>query len=77
MKKTGTKLKVNVIADEMSIRRRVQWNQSKEKFDGFVDVGKPSDSQSNLSMAKEALVYMACGADDDFKIPTAYFYEWS
>lgn len=70
---TGEKLLCNLMVDETAIRRHAQWNPSTMKFDGFVDVGDSSSDQCSLLLAKDALVFMVCGANDDFKIPISYF----
>lgn len=67
------KLLCNLMMDEMSIRRHAQWNAAKMKFDGFVDVGGKVTDQNCLPLAKDALVYLITGVEDDFKIPIAYF----
>lgn len=73
MEKTGSKLLVNVMADDMAIRRHAQWNPATMKFDGFIDLGRIPEHQDTLPLAKEALVYLVSGVDNDFKIPVAYF----
>lgn len=73
MKQNGEQLYVNLISDEMAIRRHVQWNPSKMKFDGFVDMGEKLTDQGTIHIAKEALVFLVSGVTEDFKIPIAYF----
>lgn len=72
-KKDGKQLYVNLIFDEMFIRQHAQWNPNRMKFDGFIDMGRPSTKDESRSLAKEALVFLVSGADGDFKIPVAYF----
>lgn len=72
-KEEGRSLLVNLVFDEMSIRRHAQWNVSTKKFDGYVDVGRPAENESTLPLAKDALVYLVSGVCDNFKIPVAYF----
>lgn len=69
-KATGSKLRCILMCDEMSIHRHAQWNASKMQFDGFVDGDR---SNIDHSLAKDALVYLVSGVDEDFKIPVAYF----
>lgn len=71
---TGSKLRCNLMCDEMSIRRHAQWNKSTMQFDGFADTGRSAHGQDSLPLAKDALVYLITGVDDDFKIPVAYFF---
>lgn len=63
----------SLIFDEMSIRRHAQWNAAAKKFDGMVDIGRKIETGDNVSLAKDALVYLISGVDEDFKIPIAYF----
>uniref|UniRef100_A0ABD2WYE5 THAP-type domain-containing protein n=1 Tax=Trichogramma kaykai TaxID=54128 RepID=A0ABD2WYE5_9HYME len=69
----GKKLYFNLCLDEMSIRRHVSWNKSKEKFEGFVDFGRPTDCQDNEEQASNALVFMLVCINGYFKIPVAYY----
>lgn len=62
------------IKDEMHIRTQSQYNAYKMKFDGFVDMGEKLTSQGILPLAKEALVFLVSGIEEDFKIPIAYFF---
>lgn len=71
--KNGKKLYVNLIFDEMAIRQHSQWNPNKNKFDGFIDMGKQATEDQSLSLAKDALVFLVSGASEDFKIPVSYF----
>lgn len=72
-KANGKKLLIYMAADEVSIKKKVEYNQHQQKFEGFVtcmDNENNEDSQG-LPVAKNALVFMAIG--DDFKIAVAYF----
>lgn len=71
--KNGERLYVEIISDEMSIRQHSQWNPNKQKFDGFIDMGKPATKDQPLSLAKDALVFLVSGVNEDFKIPVSYF----
>lgn len=70
---TGKKMMCNLLTDEVAIRQHVQWNQAAMKFDGFIDCGRDAADNESLPLAKDALVYMVTGVDEDFKIPIAYF----
>lgn len=72
-KMNGTQLYVNVIFDEMAIRQHSQWNPYKNKFDGFIDMGKSATDKQSISLAKDALVFLVSGVNEDFKIPVSYF----
>lgn len=71
--KNEKKLLVNVMLDDMAVRRHSQYNPSTMKFDGFIDLGRKIEDQNNLPLAKEALVFLVSGVNEDFKIPVAYF----
>lgn len=68
-----SKLRCALMNDEMAIRLHAQWNATKMQFDGFVDTGRSVSGQDSLPLAKDALVYLVSGFDEDFKIPIAYF----
>lgn len=72
-KAAGKQLYVNLMFDEMSIRRHLQWNPHKMRYDGFIDIGRRVDGQDNVPLAKDALVFLISGATEDFKIPVSYF----
>lgn len=72
-KKNGKDALVNVIIDEMKIRQHSQWNPNTQKFDGFIDMGKPATAEKSLGLATDALVFLVSGVHDDFKIPVGYF----
>lgn len=71
--KFNRNLLCSLVADEMAIRTHAQWNANKMKFDGFVDMGDKLTNQGILHLAKEALVFLVCGVEENFKIPIAYF----
>lgn len=60
-------------ADEVSIKKKVEYNQHQQKFEGFVTCmdNENNENSQGLPVAKNALVFMAIG--DDFKIAVAYF----
>lgn len=68
------KLIIACAKDEIHIRTQSQFNAYRMKFDGFVDMGKNLTSQGILPLAKEALVFLVCGIEEEFKIPVAYFF---
>ena len=77
LERTGSKLLCALMDDEMAIRSHAQWNAASKKFDGFVDLGRNDRTlhpdEDNLPLAKNALVFMISGVEDDFKIPVPYF----
>lgn len=77
MKEKGTKLPVCFMYDEMSIHKQSQFNPSTLKFDGFVDVGRPTNEQT-LPLARDALVFMVSGIEETFQnSDSIFFYEWT
>lgn len=64
------KLMCNLVMDEISIRKRIEWTGS--KFTGYVDIATGLDSDC-LPEAKEALVFMLVAVNAHWKIPIGYF----
>ncbi|CAH0558772.1 unnamed protein product [Brassicogethes aeneus] len=60
----------NLVMDEMSIRKQVEWTGN--KFVGYVDVGTRLESDS-LPKAREALVFMLVCLNGSWKLPIGYF----
>lgn len=71
----GKQLLIALMADEMHIKKKIEWDDSQRKFSGFVtcrdDVSGEKQKDQGLPVASNALVFMAVG--DDFKVPVAYF----
>lgn len=69
----GRKLLVALMCDEMSIRKKVDYNRSKHNFIGYATCENRSTEEDNQGApeAKNALVFMIVG--EDFKIPVSYF----
>lgn len=63
-----------LVRDEMAIRKQSQWNPYKSKFEGFVDMGEKVTAEGVLPLAKEALVFLVSGVEEDFKLPLTYFF---
>lgn len=61
----------NMIMDEMSIRRRIQWNGS--RFTGYVNLGSHIEFDE-LPEVREALVFMLVCLNEGWKIPVGYFF---
>lgn len=71
-------LLVGLIMDEVSIRQHSQYDLNKKKFIGHNDAGnlnsKTDDGKDLCTpIAKDALVLMVSGINNEFKIPIAYF----
>lgn len=58
-------LNLCLVHDKMSIKKYVSWNREKQLFEGFSTVASENedDNDQTLSVAKDALVYMAVGPD--------------
>ena len=71
--KSESPIFVNLMMDEMSIKKLIQWTG--KKFMGYVDIGAGTEDDS-VPPAKEALVFMCVAANGHFKfkLPLAYFF---
>lgn len=70
----GKRLLVNLMMDEVAIRRQMEWNDVKKQFDGSVQLaGFLPEGADELPVAKEALVFMVTSATQSWKIPIGYF----
>lgn len=68
------KIIANLVMDEVSIRKHIEYNKSHKKFYGYVDFGnKHIDDNTVQREAKEALTFMVTAVNDHWKIPVAYF----
>jgi hypothetical protein len=71
-KNKGKNTICNIVVDEMAIRQQLLFNNN--RFDGSVEFGADhSEDVDNVPLAKEALVFMAAGINDSWKIPVGYF----
>lgn len=59
--------------DEMNIKRHVNWNESKNKFVGFISNGR-NDVNGELPVASQALVFLLTGINAEISIPVAHFF---
>lgn len=59
-----------LVIDEMSIRRRIEWDG--QKLHGYVDMGTGLEGD-HLAEAKEALVFLVTAVNSNFKVPIAFF----
>ena len=64
------KIVCNLVIDEMSIRKQVEWTG--KKMTGYVDVGTKLDSDT-LPEAKEVLVFMLVGLNYALRYPLDIF----
>ena len=74
-KSKGKRLLLNLIMDEMAIRRKIEWVEHKKRFVGQVQMGKSNEEEGdNLPVAKESLVFLVTCANENWKLPIAYFF---
>lgn len=75
-KEKGKQLSVCLMLDAMFIRQQSQWDSATKKYLGHnmtrEECNAHGDTES-LRLAKDALVFMVCGLENDFKIPIGYF----
>lgn len=65
---------VSIALDEMSIRKHIQWSESRKKFMGFITHGIRDEHKNDLPVARNALVFMISGVNVDFHLPIAYYF---
>lgn len=65
------KIVFNLTLDEMSIRKKIDWDG--QKSHGFVDIGA-CIANDNLPLASEVLVFMLVAINQNFKLPIAYYF---
>lgn len=73
-RENGKNLIGGLIFDEMFIRRHSQWDKAKKEYLGHISAGKPVEYDEFSPLAKEALLMMISGINEEFKIPIAYFF---
>ena len=57
----------------MAIRKQAIWDESKEKYTGFVDYGNGIQLEPTENLATDALTFELVGLRSDWKIPIGYF----
>lgn len=62
----------NLIFDSMSIRKKILYDSSEDKFLGYCDFGG-IQAEAHETPATEALVFMLVGLKGKWKCPIAYF----
>lgn len=76
-KKTGKKVYVALMLDEMSIRQQQYWNDSKKEWHGLVDFGSKFLKKEDDVVASKALVFLVSSANEEWKLPVAYYFTHS
>lgn len=83
MRNDGKTLICNLVFDEMSIRKNVQWCPRMRCFVGYSTFGTyaldPNDlntdeSPDDFPVANQVIVFMLSGISDYFQIPIAYYF---
>lgn len=72
MKDKGSKLFCAVCFDEMSIRKQILWDHNQKRMYGYVSYGNENDDDPLI--AREAIVFMASGLNEKFRIPIAHHF---
>lgn len=67
----GKKIIFNLTLDEMSIRKKIEWDG--QKTHGFVDINTHTVNDS-IPLASEVLVFMLVAINQNFKFPIAYYF---
>lgn len=70
MKHTNIDFNVTLAFDEVFIRQHVQYVDNQKKFLGFITYGDDEDKE--LSIAKQAIVFMVNGINEAISIPVAH-----
>lgn len=72
----GNEVLVCLIFDEISIRKHLQWDRTKNKTVGYITYGTGSEEEceDDIPIAKDALVFMVTGVNEKFKLPIGYVF---
>lgn len=70
----GEELVIDLIFDEMNIHKKVEFNHHKQRSEGYITYGTGHNevNEDNRPIAKEALVFLASGVNENFKLPFGY-----
>lgn len=72
-KKMNNTLFINLNFDEMNINSGMFWCRATNKFIGLIDSGT-QNPDSDFTLAKDVVVYMAVGVNAHFQQPIAYYF---
>uniref|UniRef100_A0A147BC10 Putative transposase protein n=1 Tax=Ixodes ricinus TaxID=34613 RepID=A0A147BC10_IXORI len=64
----------SLIADEMRIKQRLQYNKQQDSFVGHTDMGFADDPNTEPSLANSLLCFVLNGLSTSFRIPVSYFF---
>lgn len=69
----GQQLLCTISFDEMAIRKHVQWSDPEKRFFGRISFGSRTN-QNDFEVAKNAIVFMVNGLNEDFNLPVAFHF---
>lgn len=67
-------LYVSIAQDEMSIRKHIQWSDSRKRFMGTISHGIRTEHLNDPPVANNVLVFLVSGVNTDFHLPIAYYF---
>ena len=71
--KQNKELFVALMLDEMSVKKQIDYDTRDSSQKGYVDLGT-GENDDSAKEATQALIIMAVGVNQHFKIPIAYFF---
>lgn len=75
MRSMESELVCSMSVDEMSIRRNIQWSQSKKTMLGVATYGESNTvGDGTKEYAKQAIVFMLCGVNLRFQLPFVHHF---
>lgn len=72
-KANGKQIVCSLIFDEMSIRKHLQWSDSRKEFLGSINYGFRATGE-DLPLAKNVIVFMINGINVNFNMPVAFYF---
>lgn len=73
MQENDEQLVISLSFDEMNIKIFLMWCRATNKFIGLIDLGTPKVKEQ-FDLAKDVIVFMACGINAKFEQPVAYYF---
>ena len=70
---SNNKIVVALMLDEMSLKKQIDYDTRDSSQKGYIDLGTGENDDSSKE-ATQALIFMAVGVNQHFKIPIAYFF---
>lgn len=68
------KLHISIAQDEMSMRKHIQWSDSRKQFMGYISHGIRIEHKNDIPVARNVLVFLVSGINVDFHMPIAYYF---